>query len=144
MDVFNADQSRYLGSVIKVWHGGEGAPPPEARGATGRQTGSAESEARSAPELTHEQGATVHPTERMGSKKLGEEMGPVPTIAAGNTGPVEQSAERHYATDPEHSGSDVTFFAVRPGRINPLARPLYIPTARVRSISMERIIVDME
>jgi hypothetical protein len=139
MDVYSADQSRYLGSVIQVWRAESGGRGP----ATGEAMATGETALGENPPLDHEEGKSVSPTEHVAERRLGEEMGPFPTIAAGNTGPVEQSASHGYATGRE--GAGVVLFAVRPGRINlgPLTPALYIPTTAVRSVSMERVVLDV-
>lgn len=142
MDVFNRDVSRYIGSVVDVVRGGGasygGSGPVE--------TGSSAGAAQGNPELAHEEGHTVDPTSHIAERKLGEEMGPVPTLSLGNTGPVNQSASHHYATDRRTDLEDVQYFSVRPGRINlgALSPLLWVPADTVRSISMERIILDVE
>jgi hypothetical protein len=140
MDVYSADQSEYIGSVVKVWHGEKGN---SSDGGKAEQTGSV---SPAMPDLVHEQGATQSPTEYAGPRMLGEEMGPFPTISAGNTGPVTQSAEHGYATAAIHGEPDVIAFAVRPGRINlgPLTPCLHIPVSAVRSVSMERVVLDVQ
>jgi hypothetical protein len=145
MDVYSAYQDEYLGSVIRVWHGDGGAAGPPGAGSGPRESGSAR-EATQNPHLVHEEGAAVDPTRRVGRQQLGEEMGPFPTMAIGNSGPKRQSAGDHYATEIKDLEPDVLYFAVRPGRLNlgPLTRPLYIPTSAVRSISMERIVLDVQ
>jgi hypothetical protein len=162
MDVYSADQSQYIGTVLEIWHGEKKPAPAEERGATGRQTGSSTESSIGASQPTDDQamepsGSTVDqevrtpqdrswPTWLVHPKQLGEEMGPFPTMSAGNTGPVEQSAEHEYATEPNGEEADVIRFAVRPGRLNlgPLTKPIYIPTSAVLSISMERIVLDVE
>lgn len=116
MDVYSADQDQYLGTVVKVWrHDLPG----------GSTAGSTDASAA-------------------GSEVLGESLGPAPSAEVGNTGPRAQSAANLYATRPGPEPADVVSFAVRPGRMNPWARLLYVPTSAVRSISMERIILDVE
>jgi hypothetical protein len=102
-----------------------------------------EREPRDSPALVHEQEAQVSPPPRHGKPTLGEELGPFPTISAGNSGPVQQSASHAYATKTQ-TGVGVILFAIRPGRVNlgPLTPPRYFPSTAVRSLSMERIIVD--
>lgn len=150
MDVYNTYQNQYIGSVVKVWRQPQPHPTPTERGATARQTGSAPETLAGTPELVHEEGAATSPVSRSGDvsnpeARLGEEMGPFPTIAVGNTGPIKQSSAHHYATGDTGPPADVVCFAVRPGRINLgiLTPPLYVPTSAVRSVSMERVILDV-
>lgn len=140
MDVFSAYQSTYLGTVVDVAASGTGSSGGRSGGETSR------AHLEGTPELVHEQGATVSPTAGAGSKELGEEMGPFPTIQMGNGGPVKQSAAHNYATNPDHTYEDVAWFAVRPGRINlgPLTPPFYVPVSAIRSISLERIVLDVD
>jgi hypothetical protein len=145
MDVYSAYQDQYIGSVVKVWHG-DGAPAGQpGPGSSPQETGSAREETQN-PHLVHEEGRTVDPTRHVGRQQLGEEMGPFPTMAVGNTGPRRQSAGDHYATEVRDLQPDVLYFAVRPGRLNlgPLTRPLYVPTSAVHSVSMERIVLDRQ
>lgn len=139
MDVFSDDQTQYLGTVVEVAYAGSGTRGGQAGAETTRQ------HLAGTPDLVHEQGATVSPTAGAGSKKSGEEMGPFPTISAGNAGPVNQSAAHDYATHPRHRYQDVAWFAVRPGRVNlgPLTTPFYVPASAIRSLSLERIVLDM-
>lgn len=139
MDVFNDDQTRYIGAVIGVSLGGQ-----EDTGAGARETGSSQEARQGNPPLVHEQGATVSPTDVQLPQQLGEEMGPVPTMSMGNSGPVEQSAGHHYATDPEGELREVESFTVRPGRINLgiLTPPINVPASAIRSISMERVVLN--
>lgn len=116
MDVYSTYQNQYLGTVIAVTR-------------------------RAAP---REPVATPKGGRAPGSEVLGEALGPVPTDEVGNTGPRAQSAANAYATRLGPVPADVVAFVVRPGRANPRARPLYVPTAAVRSISMERIILDVQ
>ncbi|HZS94190.1 MAG TPA: hypothetical protein VFA78_05290 [Chloroflexota bacterium] len=141
MDVFSAYQNQYIGTVIRVWPGKRAASGTEN---SARETGSTIEAVRGNPPLQAEGGAAVSPTAHIGSKTLGEELGPFPTEALGNDGPINQSAARKYGTG--GSEPDVVLFAVRPGRINlgPLTPPLYIPTAAVRSVSMARVILDVQ
>lgn len=140
MDVFSAYQNQYLGTVVKVAYTGSRARGEQAGAETTRE------HLIGTPELVHEQGATVSPTAGAGSKKSGEEMGPFPTISAGNAGPINQSAAHAYATDPDQTYQGVAWLAVRPGRINlgPLTAPFYVPVTAIRSISLERIVLDVE
>lgn len=127
VDVYSAYQDQYLGTVIAVWR----------RSAPTTGAGLRETAATEASRGPRSGGAA-------GSKVLGESLGPAPSTDVGNTGPRAQSAANLYATRPGPEPADVIAFAVRPGRMNPFARPLYVPTSAVRSISMERIILDVE
>lgn len=145
MDVFGALDNAYIGSVVGVLTRPAGGP---AQGTVGSGSGHNPTGSETAPPSgpqVHEEGATVGSAERerTGSRLLGEEMGPVPTMADGNTGPMRQSAARDYATSSPNPAPDAYCFAVRPGRINlgVLTPPIYIPTSAVASISMERIIL---
>ncbi len=119
MDVFDAYQEVYLGSVIDLITGT-----------------SNDDSARDSNESHDEPGSNGHRTS-------GEELGPFPTIALGNEGPLSQSVTHVYGTRRHAGHADVRGFVVRPGRNNPFARPLYIPVHAVHSISMDRIIVDV-
>jgi hypothetical protein len=140
MDVYSSGQKRYLGSVVRVIHSGSSVSP----GGKAERTASAGIGA-DAP-LVHEEGNVTGHADERGTRMLGEEMGPVPTVAAGNTGPTRQSAQREYATDVRDTAPDVSHFLVRPGRINlgPLTRTVRIPSSAVIGISMERIVVDWD
>jgi hypothetical protein len=142
MDVYSADQTRYIGSVVAVRRADQ---PHSPRGGSAPESGSADQAAHGNPALVHEEDASVSPNIHRGKRQLGEEMGPFPTLAVGNTGPTNQSASQAYATEPRQAAPDVVSFVVRPGRINlgPLTRPLYIPTSAVRSVSMERVVLDL-
>ncbi|MGH2449039.1 MAG: hypothetical protein ACRDFS_10630 [Chloroflexota bacterium] len=121
MDVYSAYQDQYIGSVVRVWR----------------------SEATGDDKLTgNELGYAHHDA---GSKVPGEELGPFPTARAGNTGPQQQSPRNDFATEPPGKPG-VVLFAVRPGRVNlgPLTPSIYVPSSAVRSISMERIVLDVE
>ncbi|GAC1321863.1 MAG: hypothetical protein NVSMB22_08000 [Chloroflexota bacterium] len=144
MDVYTAGQKRYLGQVTNVWQGGTFSTSADERGAGARQTGSATESATQNPEVRQEDGSAQSPTRKIGNRIQGESEGPFPTIAAGNTGPINQSAEHEYATAPHGAHGGVVYFAVRPGRYNPFARRFYIPTTAVHSMSMERIVVDAD
>ena len=146
MDVYSAYQDQYIGVVTRVFRRPHQDGSPAEHGATPRQTGSSPEAYEDNPHIVHEQGSTVSPTRHTGEKRLGEEMGPVPTMAAGNTGPILQSGEHAYATEPENPDADVAYFAVRPGRINLgiFTRPFYVPTEAVESVSMERVVLDVE
>lgn len=149
MDVYSAYQDQYIGTVSHVWLREDRSGSAAQRGASSEQTGTSP-DATENPPLRHEQERTVSPTQHIGRKLLGEEMGPVPTIAAGNTGPVKQSAEHAYATDPTGRLAGVAYFAVRPARpggenlLNLLARPLYVPVAAIHSISMDRVVLGVQ
>lgn len=147
MDVYSAYQDQYIGTVTRVFGLESDERSPDERGSTPGQTGSSPEVRHGLPHLPHEGGAAVYPVQHRPQKRLGEEMGPVPTIEAGNTGPVRQSDEQAYATEPVHGPlADVAYFAVRPGRINLgiFTRPLYVPTGAVESISMERIVLNVQ
>jgi hypothetical protein len=142
MDVYSAYQDQYIGSVVRVVRGrdhAQGGTPGDGANPTGSEQGSGNIV------LVHEEGAVVGHTENEGSRMLGEEMGPVPTMAGGNTGPDAQSARNAYATRGAPV-QDVRWLVVRPGRINlgALTPPLYVPAAAIRSISMERIVLDVQ
>jgi hypothetical protein len=142
MDVFTADQKQYIGTVTRVlWR-----PAQPVAGAGPVETGSSESAVQGNPELVHEQQAKVSPTAHVAERRLGEEMGPVPTIGLGNTGPEAQSAARHYATEPDGPQRDAQYLIVRPGRINLgiLTPPLWVPVDAVRSVSQERVVLDVD
>jgi hypothetical protein len=121
MDAYNAKQDRYLGTVVGVTHAPSSEPPP------------------GEPEKS---GSAGHRATRM----LGEEMGPVPTIALGNTGPLRQSAAEVYGTSIQDLAPDVSHFLLRPGRLNlgPLTSPIEVPVSDILSISMDRIVLDWE
>ena len=140
MDVYNHRQDRYLGTVVRVFHGA----PQVATGDQAQKTGSA-GVGGNAP-MVHEEGNVTGHAEARGKRMLGEEMGPVPTIAAGNTGPILQSAGQEYAIGIRDIQPDVSHFTVRPGRINlgPLTPALTISASALVSISMERIVVDWD
>lgn len=142
MDVFNRDGSRYIGSVVRVKRGGR----KRDRGSGSVETGSSSRAVQENPGLVHEEGHTVDPTRHVAERKLGEEMGPVPTIGLGNDGPLNQSAGRRYATELRDEANDVLSFAVRPGRINLgiLSRVRWVRAEWVRSLSMDRIILDVD
>jgi hypothetical protein len=137
MDVYSSGQKRYLGTVIRVVHG----EPSGSSGGKAQRTASA-GIGGDAP-IVHEEGNVTGHADQRGTRMLGEEMGPVPTIAAGNTGPTRQSAQREYATDVHDMAPDVSHFLVRPGRINlgPLTHAVTIPSSAVIGISMVRIVV---
>lgn len=142
MDVYTADQKQYIGTVTRVlWR-----PAQKSKGAGPEETGSSQSAVQGNPELVHEQQAQESPTAHLAERRLGEEMGPVPTIALGNSGPEEQSAAHHYATEPHGPDRAAEYLVVRPGRINLgiLTPPLWVPANAVRSVSQERVILDVE
>lgn len=125
MDVYSADQNRYLGTVVRVWRG---STPTHAQTQSGEY-------------------AAEQVREDVAKHVLGEELGPFPTGSVGNLGPKHQAANRYYATTPRDLQPGVIFFAVRlsrPGMLNLLAPKIFIPTSAILSISMERIIVDMQ
>src|SRR5206468_6834950 len=76
MDVYNADQSRYIGTVVRIKHGEQ--TPTSGSGPI--ETGSSREAVEGNPELVHEEGHAVSPTAPVAEQRLGEEMGPVPTI----------------------------------------------------------------
>jgi hypothetical protein len=137
MDVWDAYQEHYIGSVVRVWRGSKSTP----RGA--RQV-EKEDTVQSHP-LVHEEGRVASHAADQGRREHGEAMGPFPTVDVGNHGPISQSADADYATGRSLEGVDVVSFAVRPGRLNLgfLTRPFYIPSAAVLSISMERIVLTV-
>lgn len=138
MDVYTTRQDSYIGSVLHVHHTGTSGP------SGGGETGS-EGPAANVP-LVHEEQNVESSSENKGQRMLGEEKGPVPTIALGNTGPERQSEAGAYATGREDALADVDWFAVRPGRLNLgfLTPPLYIPVTAVRSMAMDRVVLDVE
>jgi hypothetical protein len=142
MDVFNRDGSHYIGAVVRVARG----PAAPHTGSGPVETGTSGQVVSGNPQLVHEEGQTVDPTRHIGEHRLGEEMGPVPTIALGNSGPENQSAERHYATATRADLGEVQSFAVRPGRINlGILTPLiWVLADSVRAISMERIVLTVD
>lgn len=137
MDVYGPYQTEYIGMVVAVERNA-----PQSPGAGARQTGSSPEAVQGNPALMHEGGGVASPTPVVDAKTLGEEMGPVPTVALGNSGPIEQSAANQYATAPRH-GPQVTRFAIRPGRINlgPLTPAFWVSVVDVRSVSMERVVL---
>jgi hypothetical protein len=142
MDVFTADQKQYIGTVTRVlWR-----PAERTAGAGPVETGSSETVLQGNPELVHEEQAQESPTAHLAQRRLGEEMGPVPTIGLGNSGPRVQSAAGHYATEPEGPERAAEYLVVRPGRINLgiLTPPLWVPVGAVRSVSQERVVLDVE
>lgn len=150
VDVFSADQNEYIGHVIAAIGDAPSSGSTQA-GRAARETDSAaarggESQARyqQSAALVHEEDHTVSPSHYQGQRTLGEEMGPFPTIAMGNTGPGRQSAGQNYAIDQPEETAGSACFVVRPGRINPLARPLYIPVSAVHSISLERVVLGVQ
>jgi len=116
MDVYDTDQTDYIGSVIEVV-------------------------ASESPVNTSGESKTADASSK--GHVFGEELGPFPTISAGNTGPASQSKARQYGTRNHDLYESVTGVVVRPGRRNPIARPLYIPLDAIRSISMDRLILDV-
>lgn len=151
MDVYNVYQNRYLGSVVRVWQRSGEQLGPEKRAAIAQETGPRSSgmqgtPTHGVPPLTHEEGQAADPTSHQGTRQLGEELGPFPTIGVGNRGPINQSAAHSYATERDDPLANVHVFAVRPGRINlgPLTSSIYIPVSAVCSVSMERVVVDID
>lgn len=143
MDVFGAYQDQYVGTVVRFWS--TPAKPPGEGLATDTDAGSAEA-SDAGTSLTQEEGERQDPTEHAGHRILGEELGPVPTLDAGNTGPVRQSAAAGFATAPSSRMEDVTHLEVIPGRLNlgPFGKKLYIPASAIRAISLERIVLDRQ
>ena len=137
MDVWDAFQEHYLGSVIHVRRG---TPPTTAGAREVEKEGAVESHP-----LVHEEGQVAEHAGSQGNRQNGEAMGPFPTAAAGNHGPMNQSAGADYATGQTDDLTSVISFAVRPGRINlgVFTRPFYVPCTAVHSISMERVVVDV-
>lgn len=137
MDVWDAYQEHYLGSVTHVWRG----ISPVSRGARAEEK---EVSVQSHP-LKHEEGHVGGHASNQGERRNGESMGPFPTESVGNGGPAAQSAEADYATHATDGQSNVISFAVRPGRLNLgiLTRPYYIPSSAVHSVSMERVVVNV-
>ena len=121
MDVFDAYQQTYIGAVIGTLNKNGGDAPPHLQNTAAEEPSSAT------------------------SKTLGEELGPVPSANAGNTGPLNQSALYAYATHLQVPQREVAFLEVRPRRLNLgfLTPPLYIPVTAIRSVSMERIVVEV-
>jgi len=150
MDVYSAYQDEYIGSVVRLLLGsagsGRGTQEGERNPTRSPDPSAAGGAAPSNIGLVHEEGAVVGHTENKGSRMLGEEMGPVPTAAGGNSGPLRQSAAHAYATTGEPPLPDVRWLVVRPGRLNLgiLTSPLYVPGSAIRSISMERIVLDVQ
>ncbi len=133
MDVYDAYQQHYVGSVIDLI---STPVTSESPGTNGART---ESVTKLIPEQT--QGV---PVDVIGGRRVpGEELGPYPTVSVGNTGPISQSAEHDYATGLHEEQADVHGVVVRPGTVNPFARPLYIPVRSIRSIAMDRLILDV-
>jgi len=147
MDVYSVYQNQYLGTVVNVWSGAAGELSPVERGATPPQTQSG-GHAAEAGSTAHVEEDTAQPTQGVEvNRLLGEDLGPFPTRVVGNTGPKHQAAEQFYATAPRSAQPGVVYFAVRmirPGSINPFVPKLYIPTSAIMSISMERIVVDVQ
>ncbi len=147
MDVYSTYQNQYIGSVIAVRHGTviEGRQPR----AEGGQNPTGSEQSPPTARIAQEQGGPTNITNDQQRHVLGEELGPVPTMATGNSGPRRQSADEAYATTSDHHQSTsaaVTSFTVRPGRLNlgPLTWRLYVPASAVRSISMERIVLEVQ
>src|SRR5579872_556838 len=134
MDVWDAFQEHYLGSVIQVRHGT--APTSGGARAVEKETG-----VESQP-LVHEEGQVAEHAGSQGNRQNGESMGPFPTAPLGNHGPQSQSAEADYATRQTDNLTSVISFTVRPGRINLgiFTRPFYVPSTAVHSVSMERVV----
>ncbi len=141
MDVYSAYQNQYLGSVVRVWQGTGAA---SSAGQPSRDAGNTLA-AGNAP-MVHEEGNVVGHAEHRGNRVLGEDLGPFPTSAAGNSGPLNQSAEHEFGTGRADPLANVRYFAVRPGRINLglLTKPFYVPTSAIHSLSMERVVLDVQ
>ena len=137
MDVWDAYQEHYIGSVVRVWHG----PLPMPAGARAVEK---EDTVERHP-LVHEEGHVGNHAGGQGERQHGESMGPFPTESMGNGGPTSQSAASDYATRQIDERTNVISFAVRPGRLNLgiLTRPFYVPSAAVHSISMERVVLGI-
>ena len=74
------------------------------------------------------------------SRTSGEALGPSPTVSLGNTGPLNQSARTHYATQPDANGVFPSgSFEV--GKWFGLVGRKSIPVAFVQSLSAERIVL---
>jgi hypothetical protein len=149
MDVYSHYQDEYIGSVVRVLYAEAHTTPTRSPGPPVAGGGPNPTGSEAAPTdigLVHEEGAVVGHAENRGSRVLGEEMGPVPTMSTGNTGPSAQSAAQAYATRTARPVQDIGWLVVRPGRINlgPLTPPLYVPALAIRSISMERIVLDVQ
>jgi hypothetical protein len=144
MDVFSADQGHYIGTVEAIWHAADLAAAERKLGAGPTTPQEGAREVSSVDMGRHEVERESPRAGHIGSKQSGEEMGPYPTLALGNTGPAHQAAAASYATQPRGMMRGVVYFVVRPEPFNPLAKPLYIPTTAVRSISMERVILDIQ
>jgi hypothetical protein len=137
MDVWDAFQEHYLGSVIHVRHG---TPPTTAGARQVEKEGTVESHP-----MVHEEGHIGEHAGSQGNRRDGEALGPFPTASVGNRGPATQSADADYATSQTDELTSVISFTVRPGRINfgVLTRPFYVPSTAVHSISMERVVVEV-
>jgi hypothetical protein len=140
MDAYNARQDRYLGTVVGVTHAPSSEPPP------GKPEKSGSAGIGSDVALIHEEGHRAGHAGHRATRMLGEEMGPVPTMALGNTGPLRQSAAEVYGTRIQDLAPDVSHFLLRPGRLNlgPLTSPIEVPVSDILSISMDRIVLDWE
>lgn len=119
MDVYDADQSAYIGSVVRL------VTAPSDRGTKANRG------------VTSEEDGGRH------LSGIGEELGPFPTAELGNRGPTTQSAAQDYGTQEGDGPAAIRGIVVRPGRLNPLSRPLYIPVRAVRSVAMDRLILDL-
>jgi hypothetical protein len=140
MDVYSMGQERYLGSVVRVIHD----EPSIAGGDKAQRTGSGD--VGGSTSMVHEEGNVTGHANAAGNRMLGESRGPVPSAHLGNTGPERQSAGQEYATGIRDIPPDVAYFLVRPGRMNwGIFTPTFsVPASAVRSIAMERIVVDWE
>ncbi len=119
MDVYDAYQDVYIGSVVDLVTGPSMEDIPRAVS-------------------VHDDGTGAN-----GDRTSGEELGPFPTIALGNEGPLSQSVTHDYATRRHAGHADVSGIVVRPGLVNPFARPLYVPVHAVHSIAMDRLILNV-
>lgn len=137
MDVWDAYQEHFLGSVIGVRRG-----TPATSG--GARRVEKEDTVHSHP-LVHEEGHVGGHASHQGNRQNGEAMGPFPTASIGNHGPTRQSAAADYATGRSDDLTDVIAFVVRPGRLNLgiLTRPFYVPSTAVHSVSMERVVLAL-
>ncbi len=126
-------------------------PPLSWRGALWAGRG-ARSEVRPPSPSADEEGGGVRApeagwgtsTQHLEPRTSGESLGPFPTGSVGNTGPRRQSAANAYATASDTSARDIVAFAVRPGRLGLFRSPFYVPIGAIRSLSLERIVLDRQ
>jgi hypothetical protein len=86
------------------------------------------------------EGGELLPSVRQESEIDGESLGPAPTQAFGNTGPIAQSARNRYAARPPGPRAPgVRSFLV--GDWHGLLNRRRIPVDDVQTVSMERIIL---